>query len=65
MFVDMMAGSTACFISALWMCGTVHSSVSTQGGWTALHASSLGGHVDVARVLIAAEAHINQQSKVM
>lgn len=37
----------------------------TQDGWTALHASSEGGHVDVVRALIAARAHANQQSKVI
>ena len=62
----------------LWMCGisanqstdcvvtlylvTVH----TQGrGYTALHVSSASGHVDVVRALIAAKAHVNQQSKVI
>ena len=40
---------------------TVH----TQGGYTALHVSSEYGHVDVVRALIAAKAHVNQQSKVI
>ena len=61
----------------LWMCGilanqstdcvmTLHLvTVHTQGGYTALHTSSAYGHVDVVRALIAAKAHVNQQSKVI
>ena len=48
-------------LTPLSICMTVH----TQGGWTALHMSSQEGHVDVVRALIAAKAHVNQQTKVM
>jgi len=35
-----------------------------KDGWTALHFSSKEGNVDVAYVLIEANAHVNQQAKV-
>lgn len=37
----------------------------TQDGWTALHAASQEGHIDVVRGLLKANPHINQQSEVM
>lgn len=36
----------------------------TQGGWTALHLSAQEGHYHVVDVLIEANAHVNQQTKV-
>ena len=36
-----------------------------QDGYTALHKASQGGHVDVVRVLIDANAHVNQQTTVL
>ena len=36
----------------------------TQDGWTALHLTSQEGHEEVVRVLIKANARINQRSKV-
>ena len=36
-----------------------------QDGWTALHKASQEGHVDVVRVLIDANAHVNQQTTVL
>ena len=36
----------------------------TQGGWTALHLSAQEGNFDVVYVLVEANAHVNQQTKV-
>ena len=36
-----------------------------QDGYTALHSASQEGHVDVVRVLIDANAHVNQQTTVL
>ena len=38
--------------------------VNSQLGGTALHVASQEGHVDVVRVLIEANAQVNQQAKV-
>lgn len=40
-------------------------SLCAQDGWTALHLASQEGHADVVRVLIEANAYINQQNKVI
>ena len=37
----------------------------TQNGWTALHAASQEGHVDVVHTLIDANARVNQQTTVL
>ena len=42
----------------------LHSEYSTQDGWTPLMAASLGGHVDIVRILIEAKAQINTQREV-
>ena len=39
--------------------------VPVQDGWTALHLTSQDGHADVVRVLIEANARVNQRSKVI
>ena len=39
--------------------------IPVQDGWTALHLTSQDGHANVVRVLIEANARVNQRSKVM
>ena len=40
-------------------------SLSIQNGTTPLMEASLSGHVEVVRVLIDANSHVNKQNKVM
>ena len=46
----------------LYLEHSIHTFV--QDGWTALHLTSQDGHPNVVRVLIEANARVNQRSKV-